>query len=69
MSKPAARRHDLYTMSATRVAREVIGRTITVSLWEGKRTGIVERVEGGRTVVRFPDGKWAYGPSGRITVR
>lgn len=64
-----ARRVDLYTASAERVAAAVIGSVIRVDLWEGTRYGRVERVEGGRTVVRFPEGTWAYGPSGRVSVR
>jgi hypothetical protein len=64
------RRHDLYTMSAERIAAEVIGRHIRVTTWDrGTEYGVVERVENGRTVVRLADGKWTYGPSGRITVR
>lgn len=64
------RRHNLYTMSAERIAREVIGRSIRVTTWErGAEVGVVESVENGRTVVRLSDGKWTYGPSGRVTVR
>lgn len=66
-NRPA--RHDLYTMNAEKIAAKVLGRSIRVTTWErGTEMGIVERVEGGRTVVRLSDGKWCYGPSGRITV-
>jgi hypothetical protein len=71
--RPAVR-VDLNTASAQRIAERVIGRTITVRVWAGWNeprltlVGRVERVENGRTVVRFPDGTWSYGPSGRITV-
>ena len=72
----APRRVDLYTASRERIAAEVIGRSIRVKLAgtvAGARpyfaSGTVERVENGRTVVRFTDGTWAYGPSGRVTVR
>jgi hypothetical protein len=64
-----ARRVNLYTAAARRIQTEVIGSAIRVDLWEGARYGTVERVENGRTVVRFPEGSWAYGPSGRVTVR
>jgi hypothetical protein len=60
-----ARRVNIYTAPAA----SVIGSAVRVNLWEGARYGTVEAVENGRTVVRFPEGSWAYGPSGRITVR
>lgn len=64
-------------MAATRVDFNIarpatvaaaIGRSVTVDLYDGKRTGRIERVENGRPIVRFADGTWAYGRT-RCTVR
>ena len=60
-------RVNIATATATTRAA-IIGKTTTVKLWDGKRTGVVESVNGSRVVVRFPDGKWAYSDH-RITVR
>jgi len=70
-----ARRVNLHTASSERIAREVIGSAIRLTVWAGwneprlRMVGYVERVENGRTVVRFTDGTWSYGPFGRVTVR
>jgi hypothetical protein len=68
-----ARRVDLY-VSSTPVVGAVIRTTVNVEdgagWWKPEyRYGRIERVENGRTVVRFPDGTWTYGPSGRVSVR
>lgn len=75
-SERPARRVNLLTTTRERVQRDVIGSTILVTLhgdvhpYTARQVvGTVERVEGARTVVRFRDGRWSYGPSGRVTVR
>lgn len=64
------RRVDLYTMSAERIAAEVIGRRTRVVLWErGAVYGTITEVRNGRTRLVMSDGATCWGPSGRITVR
>jgi hypothetical protein len=66
-TKNAARRYNLNTATlATRA--KIVGRTTTVTLWDSKRTGTVEKIVNGRAVVRFADGGWAYSGT-TITVR
>lgn len=60
-------RVNLNTTSLTRNAT-LIGRTTTVSLYDGKQTGTIEKIVNGRAVVRFPEGGWAYSNSS-ITIR
>lgn len=66
----APRRIDLYTASAERIAREVIGRRTRVKLWaRGTVYGTITEVRNGRTRLVLDDGATCWGPSGRITVR
>jgi hypothetical protein len=60
-------RANLNTATAATRAM-LIGRTTTVTLWDSKRTGTIEKIVGGRAIVRFTDGTWAYSLT-RITVR
>lgn len=64
-----ARRVNLYTMSAERIAAEVIGCRTRVTLWErGTEYGTITEVRNGRTRLVMHDGATCWGPSGRVTL-